>query len=175
MEGILFHPKEPDLREWRSLIPLMELFCSGTHPGVVGYEYGSDGFAREVLAPRESWEGQLDWGIQVLQDAILATAGRLCEEGSLLEHESVRELIQEFGKNPDLDEVTTLANWPCQSEQNRVCSRVFVPRLCIRDYWDALLGKRFLVVHWRNGTVRMNGVARYGAYSFCRRIGTRLN
>lgn len=172
-EGLMFDFEDPQLNEWKQLVSLLELFCSGTHAGVTGYQGTGDG-ACEVLAAPSSWQAQLDWGIGTLQDAAVAAAGRLAEEGVRLDRGRIRSLVLDFGRSPRREEVEALADWPCQSEQNRATSEPFVERYGAGDLADALRGRRLSRLHWRGGCLRYNGFWRYGLYSLARRIGIRL-
>ena len=171
VRALLFGPDDNKLQQWKRMIPLFELFFSGTHPGIHGYVEREDGSVDGMYASEESWSAQKSWGIQELQDAIVHSASELLKENVELAEESVRQVVYQFGMSPTKEETEVLASWPCQSEQNTSSSQPFLPRYSLGDMIWALRGTINKRLHWREGTLCLNGVMRYGAYSVARKIG----
>lgn len=136
-----------------SFYPLVEIFFTANHGGVIGYER-TDELARPVFASHDE-SGEISrWGLGKFQNAMLEHAGnRLadssCDWDALLVQtmENLARLIV----SPTRDEAEFLGSWPVCVDQTHGESHSLAPVMDVNDMWLYFFKRLPQPVLWRSG------------------------
>lgn len=118
------------------IVPLIELFASADHGGVIGYERRADGHVRPLLNPAGA-ERLLRWGIDLQQKSILAferELGAIEDFGPLEDWRAlVMERLTAFASAPTREQAQAYGRYEDAEDQNESYTRQLAAPLSMRD------------------------------------------
>ena len=128
--------RSSDLDALGYIVPLIELFVSADHGGVVGYDRDADGRVTPLLNPVGA-QRLLRWGVDVQQEAILAFERELgaIEDHGLLEdwRSVVMERLTAFASEPSREQAQAYGRYEDAEDQNESYTQRLAAPLSIRD------------------------------------------
>jgi len=109
-----FHPYcGPEIVEHRAYGMLMELFCSAVHGGLLGFARNGDGSVKPMLVQEED-RAVLDWGLRILDRAILTAAENLLAAGAKMKMSAAE--VGSALREPAAKTLNLLADRPTHQE-----------------------------------------------------------
>lgn len=127
-------------------IPMMEIFCAGTHGTTLGYAQLTN---QAVLPKLKEQENTIvnNWGLPSLQEAVLAFTRALIASNADLSNpklyrETIAALFSEFWFHPTQAERTVFGSFPFFDEPNERYSTPWASPIRLIDLFEFAIGKR---------------------------------